>query len=145
VVFPAHPRTRAALKRLGLDRPARGFRLIEPLPYVPFLALVASAAGVLTDSGGIQEETTYLGVPCLTLRGATERPVTVTLGTNVLLGLEPERIRETPGLLREVAERPRTIPDGWDGHAAERIVEVVARHLDAALPQPREAAAPLGV
>lgn len=91
VVFPVHPRTRAAIEALGTDLPA-GLRLLDPLGYLDFLALVASAAGVLTDSGGIQEETTYLGIPCFTLRDNTERPVTIELGTNVLLGLAPQQI-----------------------------------------------------
>src|SRR3954451_20459596 len=76
VVFPVHPRTRRSLERLGLSETTETLRLVDPLPYVGFLALVSSAAGVLTDSGGIQEETTYLGVPCFTLRDNTERPVT---------------------------------------------------------------------
>jgi UDP-N-acetylglucosamine 2-epimerase (non-hydrolysing) len=124
VVFPAHPRTRAAMA--ALDLPANDIRLLEPLGYVEFLGLVAGAAGVLTDSGGIQEETTYLGVPCMTLRDNTERPVTVELGTNTLLGLAPERISEVPALLAQVRERPARIPPGWDGRAAERIVDVLA-------------------
>ena len=92
--------------------------MLEPLGYVEFLSLVADSAGVLTDSGGIQEETTYLGVPCFTLRDNTERPVTVEMGTNVLLGLEPERIAEVPALLVEAREREAQVPPLWDGHAA---------------------------
>jgi UDP-N-acetylglucosamine 2-epimerase (non-hydrolysing) len=125
VVFPAHPRTRAAMA--ALDLPANDIRLLEPLGYMEFLSLVASAAGVLTDSGGIQEETTYLGVPCMTLRDNTERPVTVELGTNTLLGLAPERISEVPALLAQARQRPARIPPGWDGHAAQRIVDVLAQ------------------
>src|SRR5205085_6490197 len=98
VVFPVHPRTGAALDRLGIASSPR-LRLVEPLPYVAFLSLVSKAAGVLTDSGGIQEETTFLGIPCLTLRDNTERPVTVELGTNVLLGLDPRRIHDAPELI----------------------------------------------
>ncbi len=79
----------------------------------------------MTDSGGIQEETTYLGVPCFTLRDNTERPVTVESGTNVLLGLAPERIVEVPGLLRARAGASTRVPEGWDGHAAERIRDVL--------------------
>jgi UDP-N-acetylglucosamine 2-epimerase (non-hydrolysing) len=125
VVFPAHPRTRAAIRALGIHVNG-GLRLLDPLGYVEFLALTAGAAGVLTDSGGIQEETTFLGVPCLTLRNNTERPVTVELGTNTLIGLAPERIAEVPSLLDAARRRPASVPPGWDGRAAKRIVEVLA-------------------
>ncbi len=127
VVFPVHPRTRARIAAEGISLDGDGpLRLLEPLGYLDFLALVARSAGVLTDSGGIQEETTYLGVPCLTLRDNTERPVTVELGTNVLLGLDPQRIREAPALLAEVRRRRTHVPPLWDGRAAERIVDVLA-------------------
>jgi UDP-N-acetylglucosamine 2-epimerase (non-hydrolysing) len=122
VVFPVHPRTRAAIDAQGLGA---GVRLLPPLPYLAFMGLVAGAAAVVTDSGGIQEETTVLGVPCFTLRDTTERPVTVHLGTNTLLGLAPERIREVPGLLR-AAPPPAPAPEGWDGRAAERIAAVLS-------------------
>jgi UDP-N-acetylglucosamine 2-epimerase (non-hydrolysing) len=105
-------------------------RLLAPLGYLEFLALVEGAAGVLTDSGGIQEETTFLGVPCLTLRDNTERPVTVDMGTNVLLGLSPERIVEAPELVAAARERPARVPALWDGRSAERIVDVLQRELD---------------
>jgi UDP-N-acetylglucosamine 2-epimerase (non-hydrolysing) len=124
VVFPVHPRTRAAIDALGLPIPA-GLRLFEPLGYLDFLGLVASAAGVLTDSGGIQEETTYLGIPCFTLRDNTERPVTVELGTNVLLGLDPRRIEDVPDLIPAATSRPAQVPPKWDGRAAGRIVDVL--------------------
>jgi UDP-N-acetylglucosamine 2-epimerase (non-hydrolysing) len=124
VVFPVHPRTRAAIDAHGLPVPA-GLHLLEPLGYLDFLGLVADAAGVLTDSGGIQEETTYLGVPCFTMRDNTERPVTVELGTNVLLGLDPQRIEEVPDLIAAGASRPARVPPLWDGRAAERIVDVL--------------------
>jgi UDP-N-acetylglucosamine 2-epimerase (non-hydrolysing) len=124
VVFPVHPRTRAAIDARGLTVPD-GLHLLEPLGYLDFLGLVADAAGVLTDSGGIQEETTYLGVPCFTLRDNTERPVTVEVGTNVLLGLDPRRIEDVPDLIAAGASRPAQIPPKWDGHAAERIVDVL--------------------
>jgi UDP-N-acetylglucosamine 2-epimerase (non-hydrolysing) len=126
VIFPAHPRTSAALRERGLV-PAHdaGLRVLPPLGYVEFLGLLAGAAGVLTDSGGIQEETTFLGIPCFTLRDSTERPVTVELGTNTLLGLAPERIAEVPALIAAAAGRPFRVPAGWDGHAAERIVDVL--------------------
>ena len=125
VVFPTHPRTRAGIEALGLSSQAAGLRLIEPIGYVEFLSLVASAAGVLTDSGGIQEETTFLGIPCFTLRDNTERPVTVEHGTNTLLGLRPERIGEVPSLIAAAAERPGRVPELWDGRAAERTANVL--------------------
>jgi UDP-N-acetylglucosamine 2-epimerase (non-hydrolysing) len=124
VVFPVHPRTRAALDAQGIDAPGA----IEPVGYIEFLRLVAGAAAVLTDSGGIQEETTYLGVPCFTLRDNTERPVTVELGTNVLLGLKPERIAEIPALIQQVRSRAASVPPYWDGKAAERVADVLISH-----------------
>ena len=121
VVFPVHPRTR---KMLGpADRP--GVEIMEPVGYLDFLSLEASARAVLTDSGGIQEETTYLGIPCFTLRANTERPVTVRAGTNTVLGLDPERIAAIPALLREGAGANGDPPPLWDGHAAERVADVV--------------------
>jgi UDP-N-acetylglucosamine 2-epimerase (non-hydrolysing) len=132
VVFPVHPRTRARMTAGGLlEETHPSLRLVEPLGYLEFLGLVSGAAGVLTDSGGIQEETTYLGIPCLTLRDNTERPITVEVGTNVLLGLAPERIREVPRLLSEAGERSPAVPDRWDGRAAERVVEVLLDWLSA--------------
>jgi UDP-N-acetylglucosamine 2-epimerase (non-hydrolysing) len=127
VVFPVHPRTRASLERLGLNAEPGRLRLIEPVGYVEFLSLVAGSAGVLTDSGGIQEETTYLGLPCFTLRANTERPITVSMGTNTLLGLDPARIADVPELMAEARERKAQVPPLWDGHAAERIVDVLSR------------------
>lgn len=126
VLFPAHPRTRAKLAERGIEPSSPGLRMLEPLGYVDFLGLVAGAAGVLTDSGGIQEETTYLGVPCFTLRDNTERPVTVDIGTNTLLGLDPERIREVPGLLVAARDLAASVPPLWDGSAAQRTVDVLA-------------------
>jgi UDP-N-acetylglucosamine 2-epimerase (non-hydrolysing) len=125
VVFPIHPRTQASMERQGLAFKSPDVRLLEPLGYVEFLSLVHDAAGVLTDSGGMQEETTYLGIPCFTLRDNTERPITCELGTNVLLGLAPERIREVPGLIAQARSREPEVPPGWDGVAAERLVDVV--------------------
>ena len=97
VVFPIHPRTEASMQRQGLSFTSPGVRVLEPLGYIEFLSLVQDSAGVLTDSGGMQEETTYLGIPCFTLRDNTERPITCELGTNVLLGLAPERITRGAG------------------------------------------------
>jgi UDP-N-acetylglucosamine 2-epimerase (non-hydrolysing) len=128
IVFPVHPRTRRRIESEGIDTGA--VRLLEPMPYLPFLSLVASAAGVITDSGGIQEETTYLGIPCFTLRDNTERPVTCSLGTNELLGLDPARIRDVPGLLARGVAIERGIPPLWDGRAAVRIVDVLEERDD---------------
>jgi UDP-N-acetylglucosamine 2-epimerase (non-hydrolysing) len=118
VVFPAHPRTR---KSLGSSPDW----VIEPVGYLEFLSLEADAGAVLTDSGGIQEETTYLGVPCFTLRDNTERPVTIRAGTNTLLGLDPARIAEIPDRLEGRGEAPEP-PPMWDGKAAERVAGVIA-------------------
>jgi UDP-N-acetylglucosamine 2-epimerase (non-hydrolysing) len=127
VVFPVHPRTRAAMEMLGIDVTAERLRLIDPVGYIEFLSLVAGSAGVLTDSGGIQEETTYLGLPCFTLRANTERPITVSMGTNTLLGLDPGRIGEVPALLAEARGKETQVPPLWDGKASARIVEVLER------------------
>jgi UDP-N-acetylglucosamine 2-epimerase (non-hydrolysing) len=124
VVFPVHPRTRAAMAAMGLAF-GSGVKVLEPLGYVEFLSLVAEAAGVLTDSGGIQEETTYLGIPCVTLRDNTERPVTCSMGTNVVVGTRPDRIAEVPDLLEEVRARPAQLPPLWDGRASVRVVDVL--------------------
>jgi UDP-N-acetylglucosamine 2-epimerase (non-hydrolysing) len=126
VLFPIHPRTRKMLN--GHATGAAGLRLIDPVGYLDFLSLEADAAAVLTDSGGIQEETTHLGVPCFTLRDNTERAVTVRLGTNTLLGLEPERIAEIPALLSEGVDQAG--PPLWDGLAAERVANVLVDGLD---------------
>ena len=125
VVFPVHPRTRKMMEAAGADA-APGLRLVEPLGYLDFLSLLADARGVLTDSGGIQEETTYLGVPCFTLRANTERPVTVELGTNTLLGLDPAAIAEIPATLASHPTAPPEPPPLWDGHAAERIADILS-------------------
>jgi UDP-N-acetylglucosamine 2-epimerase (non-hydrolysing) len=124
VLFPIHPRTRGRMEAQGITAP--GVRLTEPLGYLDFLSLVEQSAGVLTDSGGIQEETTFLGIPCFTLRANTERPVTIELGTNKLLGLDPRRILDVPQVLaqRNGAVVGRVLP-GWDGHAAERLVQIL--------------------
>lgn len=127
VLFPVHPRTRGRLAEAGID--AGPVRLTDPLGYLDFLSLESDAAAVLTDSGGVQEETTYLGVPCYTLRDNTERPVTIRAGTNTLLGLDPARIVEVPELLAGRSGRKGEAPPLWDGRAAERIAEEVERHL----------------
>jgi len=131
VLFPVHPRTRAKLEDFGLAARVaamKELRLIEPLGYLDFLRLMSSARIVLTDSGGIQEETTILQVPCLTLRDNTERPVTVELGTNRIVGQDPAKIlavyREL--MTRKTSGQP---PPLWDGHASERIVEILLAAL----------------
>jgi UDP-N-acetylglucosamine 2-epimerase (non-hydrolysing) len=129
VVFPVHPRTRAALETLGIDAPQGRLHLIDPVGYVEFLSLVSGSAGVLTDSGGIQEETTFLGLPCFTLRANTERPITVALGTNTLLGLDPARIGDVPALIAEQRSTEASVPPLWDGKASARIADVLARSL----------------
>jgi len=123
VVFPAHPRTRLKIAEFALKTDQ--LRVLDPLSYVDFLALQARASVVITDSGGIQEETTYLGVPCLTVRENTERPITVAVGTNVLVGSGPERLRAE--MARVLAGQPKkgSVPPLWDGHAGERVAEVV--------------------
>jgi UDP-N-acetylglucosamine 2-epimerase (non-hydrolysing) len=128
VVFPVHPRTRNAMEAMGLAPTSKRLTLLDPLGYFEFLSLVEGSAGVLTDSGGIQEETTYLGLPCFTLRTNTERPITVEMGTNVLLGLAPERISEVPALLAAAREKEAAVPPRWDGKSSERIVNILARN-----------------
>ena len=125
VVFPAHPRTRRRIADFGLN--AGQLRLLNPLPYIEFLGLQSRATVVITDSGGIQEETTYLGIPCLTLRENTERPITVSMGTNILVGGDPQKLRaELSRVLSGNAKKGSTLPL-WDGHAGERIAEILVR------------------
>jgi UDP-N-acetylglucosamine 2-epimerase (non-hydrolysing) len=128
VIFPVHPRTRVALEGLGYSRPGGGGRLqlLDPLGYVEFVGLMAEARLVLTDSGGVQEETTVLGVPCLTLRENTERPVTITEGTNRLVGTDPAAIARAAAEALEAAPAPARWPELWDGRAAERIVDALS-------------------
>jgi UDP-N-acetylglucosamine 2-epimerase (non-hydrolysing) len=126
LVFPVHPRTRARLDAIGRGNPG-GLVTCDPLPYVDFLSLLCGARAVITDSGGIQEETTMLGVPCLTLRDNTERPVTITRGTNRLIGTD---VTAVAGELAAVLASPMPRvppPPFWDGAAATRIVEVLER------------------
>jgi UDP-N-acetylglucosamine 2-epimerase (non-hydrolysing) len=125
LLFAAHPRTRASIATLWGGR-TNGVRLIEPQGYLGFLRLQASARLVLTDSGGVQEETTVLGVPCMTLRDNTERPITVTEGTNRLAGLDPDRIVHCAEQALRAPE-PSGRPALWDGHTAERIVQVLTK------------------
>jgi UDP-N-acetylglucosamine 2-epimerase (non-hydrolysing) len=124
VIFPAHPRTRKRLADFGLH--ADQLQVVDPLPYLEFLGMQSRATVVITDSGGIQEETTYLGVPCLTLRENTERPVTVALGTNVLVGRDPDKLRSELSRVLSGNAKKGTIPPLWDGHAGERIAALLA-------------------
>jgi len=125
VVWPVHPRTRKMITEFGIDTEGLGLRLVEPLGYLDFMCLMKDARLVMTDSGGIQEETTVLGIPCLTLRENTERPITIELGTNHLVGTDPARIRATIIESLEGDPGKHEIPPLWDGHAAERIVDVL--------------------
>ncbi|HWO35954.1 MAG TPA: UDP-N-acetylglucosamine 2-epimerase (non-hydrolyzing) [Candidatus Acidoferrum sp.] len=125
VIFPVHPRTRQRMAVLGMN--ATNLHLLEPLPYIEFLALQRGSKVVITDSGGIQEETTYLGVPCLTLRNNTERPITVDLGTNVLVGQEVGKLRSELAKILEGNAKSGVIPPLWDGHAGERIAEILCK------------------
>jgi UDP-N-acetylglucosamine 2-epimerase (non-hydrolysing) len=128
VIFPVHPRTR---ERLAARHHAEvaNLMLVDPLPYSTFLSLEIGAAAVVTDSGGVQEETTALGIPCFTLRRNTERPITVTNGTNTILGLDPRALRTVPDLLARPAA-PQA-PPLWDGHAAIRAADAIERALGA--------------
>jgi UDP-N-acetylglucosamine 2-epimerase (non-hydrolysing) len=119
VIFPVHPRTRQRIKEIG--EVAEKLHLSEPLPYIDFLALQSRAVVVITDSGGIQEETTYLGVPCLTLRSNTERPLTVSAGTNVMVGEDRQKLSDELAKILSGKAKKGTIPPLWDGHAGERI------------------------
>ena len=140
IVFPVHPRVKQQFLQYGLglaprthsvDLQRKAIAYVDPLGYLDFVALVSRARLVLTDSGGIQEEATVLGVPCLTLRDTTERPVTITHGTNRLIGSDPSRILDEA--LQTLAQPPRRngAPPFWDGHAAERIIEVLDQHQKA--------------
>lgn len=125
VLFAVHPRTRQRMAEFGLAAPAETVRLLDPLGYLEFLALQQHAAAVVTDSGGIQEETTFLQVPCLTVRENTERPITLTTGTNRLVGTDPRRLyREVRAILAGEVRRGR-VPPLWDGRAGERIAAIL--------------------
>jgi len=132
VVFPAHPRTRDRIGHAGLmpaSEAADRLIMLDPLGYLPFLNLAMHARLVLTDSGGLQEETTVLGVPCLTIRHNTERPITCSQGTNCLVGTDPGRILTEARRILEGRRTEAVVPDKWDGRAAERIATVLRRAL----------------
>jgi len=138
LIFPVHPRTRNHLETLngttstffgnGKDILTQGINYVEPMGYVDFMALVSEARVVLTDSGGIQEETTVLGIPCLTLRDNTERPVTVTHGTNRIIGSNPKRIIDEAIATLNHTAQPERRPPLWDGHASGRIIQILLNH-----------------
>jgi len=144
VLFPASPRTRERLHALGVHPNGGGLRLLEPLGYLEMLSLVASAELVITDSGGLQEETTFLGVPCLTVRANTERPVTCLHGTNRLVAPRCEGVLAAAARARQRRSPARPVIERWDGRAAERIARVVCEGVryDADDPESRVAGAP---
>lgn len=127
VLFPVHPRTKERINEYGLQPKSQQFILLEPLGYLDFLALQIHATLVLTDSGGIQEETTYLGIPCLTARANTERPVTINLGTNELVESTTEALLSTMRTRLREPKGSHKVPPLWDGHTAGRVVQVFQR------------------
>jgi UDP-N-acetylglucosamine 2-epimerase (non-hydrolysing) len=146
VIFPVHPRTRKILFTAEAPRPLSDcpqLRLIDPMGYLEFLSLTSQAALILTDSGGLQEEATALEVPCLTLRKNTERPITVTVGTNIIVGTDPELIvAEATKALGGNGKKGR-LPERWDGRAAVRIAEIFERSLLGSAPISKPDRAPL--
>ena len=131
IIFPVHPRTRKTIEQLGFsDRieKANGLRVIDPLGYIDFLGLCSKAQLVLTDSGGIQEETTVLGIPCVTLRETTERPITVEMGTNTVVGTDPGKITTAAfAALDGSKAQQHSVPPLWDGHTADRILDAMSQ------------------
>lgn len=131
IIFPVHPRTRKRIEEFGLTERVQAmdnFHLIDPLGYLDFLKLMAESKVVLTDSGGIQEETTILHVPCITLRDNTERPITVEQGANTLVGADTERIVQAGLSILHGQKKSHSVPELWDGKAAERIVRILRDH-----------------
>jgi len=127
LIFPVHPRTAKILKNLGISHPR--LLLVEPMGYLEFNYMVENSMAVITDSGGITEETTVMGVPCMTLRDNTERPETITIGTNELLGTNPEAIKPVLDKLFAGNWKKGNIPELWDGKTAERIVEIITQKI----------------
>ena len=125
LVMPVHPRTAAKLRSAGIAS-GKNFWLVPPLGYLEFLLMQSKALVVITDSGGVQEETTFLGVPCITLRSNTERPVTVSLGTNVVIGGDMERLKREVNALLAGEAKVGAVPPLWDGHTAPRIADIIA-------------------
>jgi UDP-N-acetylglucosamine 2-epimerase (non-hydrolysing) len=131
VLFPIHPRTRKMVQEFGLEPQQQALQLADPIGYLDFVALEDQARMVLTDSGGIQEETTVLGVPCLTLRNNTERPVTISDGTNRLVGQDPAAIWSAALAVLDGPRGPGRVPEFWDGQAAERVVSALLEFVAA--------------
>jgi UDP-N-acetylglucosamine 2-epimerase (non-hydrolysing) len=125
IIFPVHPRTRKRIAEFGIH--SQNLRLLDPMPQIEFLALQSRAAVVITDSGGIQKETTYLGIPCLTLRPNTERPITVTLGTNILVGDDRSSLITELGKILEGTPKTGSTPPLWDGRTGDGIAEILQR------------------
>jgi UDP-N-acetylglucosamine 2-epimerase (non-hydrolysing) len=133
IVFPVHPRAEKNMDKFKLTsryESAENIKLLKPLGYLEFMALVSRAKFMLTDSGGLQEETTALGIPCLTLRENTERPITVDEGTNIIVGTDPDKIRDQSAAILEGKGKSGRVPELWDGRASERIVDAIVRLLD---------------
>ncbi len=130
VVFPIHPRTRKTLEHSGFTDIHKNILLIDPIGYIDFINLVKNCALTLTDSGGIQEETTYLKIPCLTLRDNTERPITTTLGTNKLIGTDYKKIYDEAVSRLDDKKSDSAIPPLWDGKAGERIADILVKNLN---------------
>ena len=124
MIFPVHPRTRARMESFGIQ--INNIKLVDPMSYLEFNYLVKHAKGVITDSGGITEETTVMGVPCMTLRTSTERPETCTIGTNELLGSEPSVLKAALDKLFRGEWKKGAIPELWDGKTAKRIVKILS-------------------
>ncbi|WP_456441258.1 non-hydrolyzing UDP-N-acetylglucosamine 2-epimerase [Caldithrix abyssi] len=132
LIFPIHPRSQKMIDQFGLREKVEkmsNLRLLDPLGYLDFMKLLHNARLVLTDSGGIQEETTFLGIPCITMRENTERPITVEIGTNVLVGTDTQRIVLEAEKILDGNAKKGQIPELWDGHAAERIVKIINEEL----------------
>lgn len=123
VVFPAHPRTAKVLAKMGLDH--KGLIITEPMGYLEFIYLIKNSVGVITDSGGVTEETTVLGIPCMTLRDSTERPETVSVGTNELIGTDPDKLGVWVARMMQGQWKTGDVPELWDGKTAERIIETL--------------------
>lgn len=127
VVFPAHPRTKKKIKEFDIENTLKGIAIIEPMGYLEFISLVKNAKFVLTDSGGLQEETTYLGIPCITLRATTERPVTVETGANVVVGADSKKIIGAVESILSGKIKKWKIPQYWDGKTASRIINALLK------------------
>lgn len=126
MIFPLHPRTRQHLEKMGLNINKPNMRIIEPLGYLDFLSLQKHSKLLITDSGGIQEETTFMGIPCLTVRENTERPITVAMGTNILVGQDIEKLKQETSRILNNGVKLGKIPPLWDGKASERIADIIS-------------------